>query len=69
MHVRVLVRVQIACVQMVERQGCEEVHDEPPAQVVEGDCLRVGHHLTLARDEGGAEIQDNICVRGRDRTR
>lgn len=62
MHVRVIVRVQVAGVEVVEGQRGQQVDNEPATEVVQGDALRVGHDLALARHERCAEVQDDVCA-------
>lgn len=60
MNVRVIVRVQVTCVEVIEGQRCEQVHNEPSAEIIQSDCPRVGNYLALSGHKCGAEIQDYI---------
>lgn len=48
--------VQIGRVQVIKGQRGQKVQGEPSSQVIDGNLLRIGDNLALARHEGGAEV-------------
>lgn len=53
--------VQVGGVQVVKGQRRQQVQGKPASEVIDGNLLRIGDHLALARHEGGAEVEQNIC--------
>jgi len=48
--------VQIGRVQVIKGQRGQKVQGEPSSQIIDGNLLRIGDNLALARHEGGAEV-------------
>lgn len=55
-----LAGVYVESIKKIERDGSQEVHDEPSLEVIEGDGAALWDHLTLFAHESRAEVEDYI---------
>ena len=55
-------RVDLECVEQVERYGGQQIEQEPPSDVVERYLSRVVHDLAALADVRRTKVEDYICT-------